>query len=557
MIADDDVDVVVVGSGASGGPFVWQLSKMPGLKILCLEQGDWVARPADIPSTDAAAQIKRLTAPEAAKPGVRYNRGGYPYDHSESYWQPVLGNAVGGATLHYAAVWARLHPYDFMPASLDGVGENWPISYWDVAPYYDLIDQTVGVCGIPGNPAYPTKSTNLLPALPLSKAGAVVEKGLKALKWHSWPAERAIVTRPFNGRQPCEARCVNCDTGCPREAKNSSDVVFWPGAIRNGAILRTRATVAEILVNRQGLAEGVVYYDASGQVHRQKARIVVLAANGIGTPRLLLHSKSPLFPNGLANRSGLVGKGLMGHPKATVVGVFEGLETGPRELENASITSDEFCQSDPSRGFVRGFWLMSGAFSGPIDAAIGELPTPIASLVPVGLRSDVSGPPLPWGRAHHAAFQERYRNSAAMSVYADELPEDINRVELDPTLKDSFGIPAPKLFYRMGMNTEKMLQYGMERCKEVMNAAGALRIASAGHVAPAPGHYLGTARMGIDPAKSVVDNWCRSHDVRNMFIIDGSVFATSCGGLVPTATIQALALRTADYIRRERARLLG
>ena len=556
MSANDDVDVVIVGSGASGGAFAWQLSQMPGLRILCLEQGDWVPKPADVPTTDASGQIERLTAPPQNRLGVRYNHGGYPYDYSQSYWQPILGNAVGGATLHYAAVWARLHPYDFVPATLDGVGENWPITYWDLAPYYDLNDRRVGVSGVPGNPAYPPKSSRLLPPLPLSKSGEVIERGLRALKWHSWPAERAIVTEPFNGRQPCPNRCVNCDTGCPKEAKNSSDVVFWPDAIKNGVVLKTRATVAEILLNKQGLADSVVYFDADGRVQRQKARVVVLAANGIGTPRLLLHSKSSRFPNGLANRSGLVGRGLMGHPKATVVGVFEGGSNGPRQLESASITCDEFCRADPSRGFVRGFWIMSGAFSGPIDAAIGEAPTSIASLVPVALRATATKNTLPWGAAHHAAFQERYFNSVAMSVYADELPEDVNRIELDPTLKDTFGIPAPKLFYRMGSNTEKILQYGMNRCRDVMDAAGVTRIASAGHVAPAPGHYLGTARMGADPGRSVVDKWCRAHDVRNLFIIDGSVFTTSCGGLVPTSTIQALALRTADYVRSKGSGLL-
>jgi choline dehydrogenase-like flavoprotein len=310
------------------------------------------------------------------------------------------------------------------------------------------------------------------------------------------------------------------------------------------------------MLNKAGMAEGALYYDADGHLTEQKARVVVLACNGIGTARLLLNSKSRRFPHGLANDSGLVGKGLMGHPKATVVGVFED-DVKTRDIDGVQLASDEFCRSDPSRGFVRGFWIMSGAYGGAIDVALGEDPTPLATAIPVSLRGEgTTARALPWGAAHHAAFDERYRHSVGMSVYADELPEDENRVELDPTLVDDFGIPAPKLFYRRGENTDKMLAYGIERCKVLMQAAGALRITSAEKTAPAPGHYLGTARMGRSPERSVVDKWGRAHDVKNLFIIDGSVFVTSAAGLVPTSTIQAIALRTADYIKNNARQVL-
>ena len=166
------------------------------------------------------------------------------------------------------------------------------------------------------------------------------------------------------------------------------------------------------------------------------------------------------------------------------------------------------------------------------------------------------GQPDDGGWREVAAFQERVRRTAGLMVFCDELPDDHNRVELDPALTDEAGIPAPKLFYRRGDNTERMLAYGMERCREAMEAAGAARIVSAEKLQAAPGHYLGTARMGADPERSVVDAWGRAHDVRNLFIIDGSVF-TSAGSSVPTSTIQALALRTADYVKDNARELAG
>ena len=556
MVTSEMADVLIIGSGASGGPFAWSLSKVSGIKIVCLEQGDWVSPPSANPNAEADGQRQRLINP-STREGVRYFANGYPYDHSESYWQPILGNAVGGAMVHYGALWARLRPSDFVAGSLSGVGDDWPIRYWDLAPYYDLNDRMVGVSGVPGNPAYPPKPVDLMPPQQLSKAGEILSHGFDRLGWHWWPGERAVITAPHGDRQTCPQDCISCSRGCPRGAKNSSDVVHWPEAIQNGVVLKTRARVREVTVNEQGLADGALYYDADGRLNEQKARVVVVACNGIGTPRLLLNSKSGSFPSGLANSSGLVGKGLMGHPKAMVVGQFEREDLTARGRATTYLTSDEFSNSADGRGFARGFWILSGAYSGPITAALDPSPVPLASVIPPELDgARVSTRDVAWGRAHHVAFQERFRHTVAMMMYCDELPEDFNRVELDPSLTDDTGIPAPKLFYRRGDNTEKMLAFGMERLKEAMEAAGATKIVSAEKVPPAPGHYLGTARMGNDPERSVVDKWGRAHDVSNLFIIDGSVF-TSAGGCVPTSTIQAIALRTADYFKKNARQLLA
>lgn len=545
-MANEVADILIVGSGAAGGPFAWHLSSLSGVKIVCLEQGGWFGRPRT-QATELEAQQQRLTTPAPAV-GVRTVVDGYPYDYSESYWQPVLGNAVGGATVHYSGVWARLHPSDFRVKSLDGVADDWPISYWDIEPWYNRLDEIVGVAGEPGNTAYPPKPTILQPPHTLNRGAQILAKGFDQLGWHWWPVEKAIITRPFGNRAPCLEACESCEQGCPRESKNSSDVVFWPQAIQNGVELRTFATVREITVNRRGMADGVRYYDQTGTLREQRARLVVVACNGIGTPRLLLNSKSARFPDGIANSSGMVGRNLMCHPSATVVGLFDE-DAEPLKVGDNSLVSDEFYETQPGRGFIRGMFMLSGAYSRPIRAALDRDPVPPMATIPAVLRLPANdGEPVPWGRSHHVAFAQRFQHSLAISMYGEELPLEDNRVLLDPVLKDQYGTPAPKLVLKRSDNTQKMLAFGMEKAQALLKAAGATRIMSSEVTTAAPGHYLGTARMGDDPKRSVVDKWCRSHDVKNLFVIDGSVFTTGAAA-APTATIQALSLRAADFVR--------
>ncbi len=551
MASKDVADVLLIGSGAAGGPFAWFLSKVPGIKIVCLEQGDWDRDPRDLHQTtrnsynlEADEHWQRLTKAQR-QPGANYFRNGYPYDYTESYWQPILGNHVGGATVHYGAGWARLRLSDFLLRSTTGVGEDWPITYWDLAPYYDLNDQTVGVAGVPGNPHLPKKNVDLLPVPGFNWSSNKLRAAADKLGWHWWPGESARITVPFKGRRPDNVR----------EAKNRADLVHWPEAIRNGVVLQTRATVREIIVNKKGLADGALYYDAEGRLHEQKARIVVVACNGIGTPRLLLNSKSTRFPNGLANGSGLVGKGLMGHPKARAIGLFEDEDPSPT-MEGGGVSIDEFYDVESRGACVGGFTLSAGGFSAPTAVVLGTPPESQVTIIPASLEKGPirTGNAVAWGRAHHAAFAERYRRTVTASILASELADDGNRVELHPTLTDDFGTPAPKLITKRSDNDKQLIAYAIERAKLLLETAGAIKILEAGvdteggGRGAAPGHYLGTARMGTNPDRSVVDKWGRAHDVKNLFIIDGSVFTTSAV-TVPTSTIQAIALRTADYIK--------
>jgi choline dehydrogenase-like flavoprotein len=285
------------------------------------------------------------------------------------------------------------------------------------------------------------------------------------------------------------------------------------------------------------MASGVVYYDKDGVEQFQPAEVVIIACNGIGTPRLLLNSASGRFPNGLANSSGLVGKNLMFHPYAQVYGYVDQL-TDSNRAPPTCLWSKEFYDTDLSRGFVRGYGIQFGRGVGPVFEAV---------------MSESKGI-LPWGADHHRVFRKLNGHRLAASAICEDLPEEHNRVTLDPVLKDSHGIPAPRVDYTISENSRKMLEHGVARGKEILAAAGASNICLNVPIPYGGWHLLGTARMGTDPDRSVVNEWGRSHDVKNLFIVDGSVFVTS-GGVNPTSTIQAIALYVADQMKQRLANL--
>jgi choline dehydrogenase-like flavoprotein len=285
------------------------------------------------------------------------------------------------------------------------------------------------------------------------------------------------------------------------------------------------------------MACGVVYYDANGIERFQPAEMVVLAANGIGTPRLLLNSASARFPGGLANSSGLVGRNLMLHPWPMVFGYVEDELDGDRGPQTV-MWSKEFYETNPSRGFVRGYTLQFTRGTGPANEAI----------------TSMAAGRLPWGNDHHRVFRSLHYHRMLIGVACEDLPEEHNRVTLDPVLTDSHGIPAPKIDYTISENTRRMMEHGIARASEILARAGAKDISASRTVLNSPGHLLGTARMGLDPERSVVNEWGRCHDVKNLFIVDGSIWVTS-GGVNPTSTIQALALYVADSIKQRLATL--
>ncbi len=532
-MSEERVDVVVIGAGASGAAFAWSMADTR-MRIVCLEQGGWM-KPTDYPTNHEDWEV-RGSGPFATSPNTRGRPGDYPINDDESPIKIANFNAVGGSTILYAAHFPRLKPSDFRVKSLDGVADDWPIDYETLEPYFDENARMMGVAGVAGDPAYPPKEVPL-PPIPLGRLGEKIASGFDALGWHWWPSDSAIATEEYKGRAPC-LNLGPCITGCSQGAKASTDLTYWPEAERKGVELRPHCRVREILVREDGMADGVVYYDENGDERRLQAEIVVLACSGVGTPRLLLNSKSKLFPDGLANRSGLVGKNLMFHPYAMILGVFDEPMLGHQGPSGCALWSHEFYETDPRRDFVRGFTFEMVRGFGPITTSL------------LGMGHGL----VEWGERHHETMGAVFDHVGGMMAICEDLPEEHNRVTLDPERVDAHGIPAPKISYRLSENSRRMLDFGIARATEALEAAGAKRVVSDAPLALAGWHLMGTARMGTDPERSVVDAMGRSHDVPNLFIVDGSVFVTS-GGVNPCNSIQAIALYVADQIKQNLATL--
>ena len=318
MATLDPVDVLIVGAGASGGAIAWSLADTR-MRIVCLEQGGWV-KPTDFPSNGRDWEARQF-GDFSISPNIRRNAADYPINEDDSPIKVANFNGVGGGTVLYAGHFPRMHPSDFRVRSLDGVADDWPIDYATLAPYYALNDRMMGISGLAGDPAYPPKEAVMAP-VPLGRTGTTLGRGLNKLGWHWWAADTAMATRDYEGR----ARCINlghCMSGCAQGAKASTDITYWPQAIRARVELRTGCRVHRIVTNDEGMATGVLYFDAEGVEQFQEASVVILACNGVGTPRLLLNSASARFPDGLANASGMVGRNLMFHPYASIYGYFD------------------------------------------------------------------------------------------------------------------------------------------------------------------------------------------------------------------------------------------
>ena len=534
-MSQQPVDVLIIGAGASGAAAAWNLVETR-MRIVCLEQGDWM-NPLDYPSTGRDWEA-RSWGEYSISPNRRGRDTDYPVNEQNSPISISNFNGVGGGTILYNGHFPRFHPSDFKVKSLDGVADDWPIDYNTLAPFYAENDRMMGVAGLAGDPANPPHSdpSVLLPPLPLGKAASVMGRGFNAQGWHWWPSDAAIATQEHDGRAPC-INLGACLSGCAQGAKSSTDITYWPHAIRQGVELRTRCRVREITLDDAGMANGVWYYDEQGEEQFQQAAVVILATNGVGTPRLLLNSKSDRFPNGLANSSGLVGKNLMFHPYAMIRGVFPQALDGSRG-PGACIWSQEFYETDAQRGFVRGFTYEMNRGMGPAATAM------------MGLGHGR----IPWGADYHKKYAELHERITGMVAICEDLPELHNTVTLDANLVDSHGIPAPKIDYALSDNSRRMLDYAVDRASEALRAGGATDIMSEAPLAVGGWHLMGTARMGTDPQQSVVNEWGRSHDVKNLFVIDGSIFVTSAG-VNPTRTIQALSLYITDCIKKRLANL--
>jgi len=412
--------------------------------------------------------------------------------------------------------------------SLDGVGMDWPIEFRDLAPFYTMNERAIGVAGLAGDRWSPPRDAVPLPPAPLGPHGKLVLEGYEKLGWQWWPTEQAIATRPYDDRAACDFRSY-CPFGCPQGSLSTADVTYWRKALKpngKGVDLRTNARVREITLHPDGRASGALYYDGEGRLQDIRAKVVILAAGGIGTPRLLLHPSSPSHPHGLANSSGLVGRNLMVHIQSFAVGLFSEPVQDWRGTWGGSIASRQFYETDPRRDYLRGF-VMSGCPGwSPLNLALQVAPC----------RAD-----------HHAAIDRRLNHEVAIFLCGEDLPQERNRVELDWDNLDAFGMLGAKTYYSLDENGKRLGADMIRHGRELLQASGAISVRDFGLTPLLGWHLMGTARMGRDSTTSVTGSHGRTHDVQNLFIADGSSFATG-GGVNPTSTIQALALRCAAHI---------
>ncbi|MEK6640072.1 MAG: GMC family oxidoreductase [Nitrospirota bacterium] len=519
----EHVDVVIIGCGAGGGVTAKELGEA-GLSVVVLEVGKRYNPTTDYPTDQRDFAVKRNVFQPDDPRRDHYTSGGAQDFH---YWR-VKG--VGGSTLAYWAVTPRFHESDFRTRTEDGVGDDWPLTYEDLEPYYTKVEYELGVSGpsgAEGNPFDPPRSKPFpTPAHKISCPTRVLQRGAAKLGLHLVQSPLAIPTQNWGGRAAC-MRAGVCGLGCKVKAKSSIDVTYIPKAEATGRVeVRTYCQAREMTVGDDRKARSVVYFDAAGQEHEITARAFVIAGNAVETPRLLLMSASSRFPEGLANSNGLVGKYFTEHLAVGMAGVFsEWLE--PWKGPMAGGVLQDFYETDKRNNFVRG-WMteVNNGFQWPMSVALGE---------------------QGWGSRHKFQVKRLTGHRVGLATVGEQLPDIRNTVTLDPHVKDHFGLPVPRITNEPRENDLAMLIAIKRHLHDIFAASGATEI---GEPDFAPGrslHYLGSCRMGKDPRSSVVDSSCRTHDVPNLFIGDGSVFVTGAA-VNPTLTIAALATRTSEHI---------
>lgn len=510
---DDDSVVVIVGSGAGGGTLANELCQK-GIDVVLLEAGARQSSQKFINDEwPAFSQLSWLDK--------RTTSGSWRIAQDFPGLPAWICKTVGGTTTHWAGASLRLQEHEFRARStygdLDGANLlDWPVTRQELDPYYARAEDKMGVT-----------RTNGIPGLPGNNNFKVMYAGATKLGYkHVNTGHMAINSRPRDGRASC-MQLGFCFQGCKSGAKWSTLYTEIPKAEKTGHLeLRTQAHVARIEHDDQGRASGVVYFDAEGQEQRQKARVVAVAGNSFESPRLLLNSASSMFPDGLSNGSGQVGRNYMRHMTGSVYAVFDEPVHMYRGTTMAGIIEDEN-RNDPSRGFVGGYEMETLSLGLPFMAAFLD--------------------PGAWGPDFTDAL-DHYTHMAGMWLVGEDMPRESNRVTLHATEKDQYGLPVPNVHFDDHYNDIAMRQHGFRQGIAVYEAVGATKTYK---VPPYPStHNLGTCRMSERPGDGVVNGWGQSHEVDNLFVSDGSQFTTG-GAENPTLTIVTLAIRQADYIAEQ------
>jgi choline dehydrogenase-like flavoprotein len=535
---DEPVDFVIVGSGSAGGIIAKELSTN-GFKVVVLEQGPF-RRETDFTHDELSVE----NFGELTGGNNRYNQQTFRDDASKvaevRESQPAYyAQTVGGSSVHFTANFWRLRELDFKERSMLGSisGTNfadWPISYAELEPYYTKVDWDIGLSGAPGpNDSFRSKPFPT-PPIHINSSGVLMERGAHKLGWNAQVEPLAILSKAHNNRPAC----INCGFcmgfGCEVGAKSSTLAAMIPLAQASGNCeIRAECAVFRVATNDQGRVDEIFYYDPDGNERSQKARAVILSANGAETPRLLLNSASEAYPDGLGNSSGFVGRNLMFNSHANAAALFEHPLNDFKGVQVTRMIHD-FYETDTARGFYGGGGIDARAFSAALPfkfATTGGQP----------------GQPS-WGAEFKKNLEHNFTRSMSIFGGATSLAQDRNNVTIDPTHKDRWGRPSLRITYKDHDDDRAIAKFLQDREMELLDAAGAEQFWRKPIEYQTRGaHLLGTCRMGDDPQVSVVDKYHRSHDIPNLFLCDGSSFVTSGRGQ-PTMTIMALAFRAAEHI---------
>jgi len=526
----EPVDFLVIGAGAAGGVVAKELSTA-GFRVVVLEQGPHL-RARDFTHDEVDVLFRAALINDPKKQPTTFRRA----PDSPARQQPCIEYArlIGGGSVHFTANYWRFHPDDFRERTLLGPVpgadlRDWPITYEELEPYYTKAEWELGVSGLAGaNPFEgPRSKPYPLPPVPIKGSGVLFERGARKLGLHPFPAPVAILSQPYRGRAAC-THCGKCEAfGCEMNAKSSTLAALMPLAEKTGLCeIRPESYVCHIETGKRGRVTGAVYFDREKREVRQRAKAVVLCANGAETPRLLLMS-------GIANSSGLVGKYFMMDTGVFAAGLFEHPVNEYKSIVVTRVLHD-FYRSSPERGFYGG---------GGLDSRM--------DLTPALFALDGMPPDEPkWGAAWKKHIGEYFTHTSGVLSHTSCLAREQNSISLDPTVKDAWGLPALRVTFENHPDDLQAMRFCLSRQLEILDAAGAAKTWSQPVEATSfSRHLMGTCRMGNDPRTSVVDRWNRSHDIRNLFIVDGSSLVTSARQQ-PTETIQALAYRAAEYMAR-------
>ncbi|KIL36999.1 hypothetical protein SD71_04760 [Cohnella kolymensis] len=509
---NESADVLIVGAGACGGLVAKELSGR-GFSVVVLEGGKSYNPAVDLANSEAnSAKI------QWAEPRVYAGK---------DQVVPKTGVGVGGGTLTWLGVMPRFHRADFRTRTLEGVGEDWPISYEDLSPYYAKVERDFGLAGECG-PFAPESYSLPMPAHRMSWHAQVLARGARRAGAHPFAPPIAINSEEYGGRPAC-IYCGWCGSGCPTGAKATSQGTYLAQAEAAGTRVISEAFVHRVDYDEAlGRVTGVHYLAADGREHELRARIVILSAHAVETPRLLLMSAGPSFPDGLANSSGTVGKYLLSHPTWQVFGTFDEPVNAYKGIQMGQVMVQDYYKPDPRNDYARGYVLIS------------YMMTPITY---ANLSGDFVGPEL-------KRFLHDYPYTAAWWAHAEGLPSENNTVTLDPEVKDKRGLPVARIEIEWQENDIKVAAAARDKAAELMELSGARKVRIGLNYGA---HAMGTCRMGDDRQTSVVNGYGQTHDIKNLFICDTSVFVTG-GGLNPTLTAMAIAGRSADYIASQARR---